>query len=88
MVLTGHGGYEMLVYRQDVPVPQPRTGEVLIKVGAAGLNNTDINTRIGWYAQSKDGNDGGGGDGRRLERSYRLSADSGSRRLWHDRCCR
>ena len=60
MLLTGHGGYEMLVYRQDVPVPLPRTGEVLIKVGAAGLNNTDINTRIGWYAQAKEGDDGGG----------------------------
>ena len=29
-----------------------RTGEVLIKVAAAGVNNTDINTRIGWYSKT------------------------------------
>jgi NADPH:quinone reductase-like Zn-dependent oxidoreductase len=27
----------------------PLAGEVLIRVGAAGVNNTDINTRLGWY---------------------------------------
>ena len=30
-------------------------GEVLIKVGAAGVNNTDINTRVGWYSKSVSG---------------------------------
>ena len=25
---------------------------VLIRVAAAGINNTDINTRIGWYSKS------------------------------------
>jgi NADPH:quinone reductase-like Zn-dependent oxidoreductase len=50
--LTGHGGFDKLVYRDDVPVPVPRRGEVLIRVGAAGVNNTDINTRIGWYSRS------------------------------------
>ncbi len=50
--LTGHGDYDRLVYREDVGVPVPRSGEVLIKVGAAGVNNTDINTRIGWYSKS------------------------------------
>jgi NADPH:quinone reductase-like Zn-dependent oxidoreductase len=48
--LTGHGGFETLHYREDVPVPTPSAGEVLIRVHAAGINNTDINTRIGWYA--------------------------------------
>lgn len=52
MVLTGHGGYEQLTYRTDFPRPSPRAGEVLIRVGAAGINNTDINTRIGWYSDS------------------------------------
>lgn len=52
VVLTGHGGLDKLVYRTDVPVPSPRTGEVLIQVSAAGVNNTDINTRIGWYSKS------------------------------------
>lgn len=50
MLLTGHGGEERLAYRTDVPVPQPGPGEVLIRVGASSVNNTDINTRLGWYA--------------------------------------
>lgn len=54
--LTGHGDYDQLVYREDVDVPVPENGEVLIKVGAAGVNNTDINTRIGWYSKSNAGN--------------------------------
>ncbi len=52
VLLTGHGGFEKLEYRQDVPVPVPGTGEVLIRVRACGVNNTDINTRIGWYSKS------------------------------------
>jgi NADPH:quinone reductase-like Zn-dependent oxidoreductase len=52
VLLTGHGGYEKLTYREDVPVPSPTTGEVLIRVAAAGMNNTDVNTRIGWYSRS------------------------------------
>jgi NADPH:quinone reductase-like Zn-dependent oxidoreductase len=51
VVTTGTGGYDRLVYR-DVPVPVPAPGEVLIKVLAAGVNNTDINTRLGWYSPS------------------------------------
>ncbi len=50
--LIGHGGPEMLVYREDIPVPLPQPGEVLIRVAAAGVNNTDINTRIGWYSKN------------------------------------
>ena len=50
VVLTGHGGLDRLEYRDDVPVPRPGPGEVLIRVGACGMNNTDINTRIGWYS--------------------------------------
>ncbi len=52
VLLRGHGGFEQLEYREDVPVPAPGPGEVLIRVGAAGVNNTDINTRTGWYARS------------------------------------
>ena len=48
--LTGHGGPEVLEWREDIPVPKPGAGQVLVKVLAAGVNNTDINTRIGWYA--------------------------------------
>jgi NADPH:quinone reductase-like Zn-dependent oxidoreductase len=61
--LTGHGGIEMLEYRQDVPVPVPGPDEVLIRVGAAGVNNTDINTRTGWYSKSVTGATEAGGAG-------------------------
>ncbi len=53
--LVAHGGPETLVYAEDVPVPVPGAGEVLIRVAAAGINNTDINTRIGWYSETKEG---------------------------------
>lgn len=52
VLLTGHGGLEQLDYRDDVAVPTPVAGEVLLQVGAAAVNNTDINTRIGWYSKS------------------------------------
>ncbi len=52
VLLTGNGGFDRLVYREDVPLPVPLPGEVLIRVGAAGVNNTDINTRTAWYSQS------------------------------------
>lgn len=52
VLLKTHGGFDQLEYRDDIPVPAPGTGEVLVQIGAAGVNNTDINTRIGWYAKS------------------------------------
>ncbi|MFK7879047.1 alcohol dehydrogenase family protein [Roseobacter sp.] len=51
-VLTGHGGLEVLEYHTDWPVPVPGPLEVLVKVGACGMNNTDINTRSGWYSKA------------------------------------
>ena len=48
-VLTGFGGLDKLEIRDDILVPNIGPGEVLIEVGACGLNNTDINTRAGWY---------------------------------------
>lgn len=51
VVTTGNGGYDRLAYRR-VPIPEPRAGEVLLRVLAAGVNNTEINTRVGWYASS------------------------------------
>jgi NADPH:quinone reductase-like Zn-dependent oxidoreductase len=53
VLLLGHGGLEQLRFRDDLPVPVPAPGEVLIEIGAAAINNTDINLRTGWY--SKDG---------------------------------
>lgn len=64
VLLTGNGGFECLSYRTDVPVPVPDKGEVLIRVGAAGVNNTDINTRTAWYSKSVvEATEAGGGDG-------------------------
>ncbi len=50
--LTGNGGLDKLEYRQNIPVPIPQDDEVLIQVGACGMNNTDINTRTAWYSKS------------------------------------
>lgn len=61
--LTGHGGFDKLVFRDDVPVPVPGKDDVLIKLTAAGVNNTDINTRIGWYSKSITGDTNAGGAG-------------------------
>lgn len=55
--LTGHGGLEKLVFRDDIPIPVPGPHEVLVKVAAAGVNNTDLNTRIGWYSKSNNSSD-------------------------------
>ena len=60
--LIGHGGLDQLVYRTDIPTPKPKEGEVLIKVLAAGVNNTDINTRIGWYSKQVTGDTNSGAD--------------------------
>jgi NADPH:quinone reductase-like Zn-dependent oxidoreductase len=54
VLLLGHGGPEMLEYREDVPDPEPAAGEVLVRVGAAGLNNTDVWTREGAYGSQDD----------------------------------
>lgn len=56
VILTGHGGLDKLVYNEKNPVPNVSEKEVLIQVGACALNNTDINTRVGWYeSNNKNG---------------------------------
>jgi NADPH:quinone reductase-like Zn-dependent oxidoreductase len=52
VLLTGHGGFDKLEYQKNIPVPVPADDEVLIQVLACGINNTDINTRMGWYSKS------------------------------------
>lgn len=54
VVTTGAGGTDRLELR-EVPVPMPGSGEVLVRVLAAGVNNTDVNTRLGWYSPGFDG---------------------------------
>jgi NADPH:quinone reductase-like Zn-dependent oxidoreductase len=59
--ITGHGGLDKLEYREDVATPAPAADEVLIEVGACGLNNTDINSRTAWYSKSVgEGTEDGG----------------------------
>jgi NADPH:quinone reductase-like Zn-dependent oxidoreductase len=50
--LTGHGDMDKLEIRRDIPVPVPGPRDVLIRVAAAGVNNTDINTRVAWYSKN------------------------------------
>ena len=52
MVLTGHGGLDKYAWREDWPMPEPGPMEALLRVGACGLNNTDVNTRTGWYSKT------------------------------------
>ena len=60
--LIGHGGFDKLILNKDIQNPIPKDDEVLIKVSAAGVNNTDINTRIGWYSKSVTTNTNDGGE--------------------------
>ncbi len=53
VLTTGNGDYDKLDYC-DVAIPRIGSGEVLLKVLAAGVNNTEINTRLGWYSSSVD----------------------------------
>jgi NADPH:quinone reductase-like Zn-dependent oxidoreductase len=55
VLLMGHGGFEQLVHRSGVQIPAPGPDEVLIRVAAAAVNNTDVNMRVGWYAKSVTG---------------------------------
>ena len=47
-----YGGPEVL-QRRDTPIPEPGSGEVLVKVAYAGINFMDIHTRQGKYATSR-----------------------------------
>jgi NADPH:quinone reductase-like Zn-dependent oxidoreductase len=64
VVLTGHGDLDRLVYHDDWSTPSPGADEVLIRVAACGLNNTDVNTRTAWYSKGvEDATTGGALDG-------------------------
>lgn len=52
MVLTGHGDIDKLEY-QEVSVPKPGPGEVLVQVTATAKNNTDRKAREGLYPTKK-----------------------------------
>mgnify|MGYP001309747520 CR=1 FL=1 len=52
MVTMGHGGIDKIVMCTDWPVPTVGSDEVVVRVSACGLNNTDVNTRVGWYSSA------------------------------------
>lgn len=52
MVLMEHGDLDAYQWHVDWPVPKPGSDEVLVRVGATGMNNTDVNTRTGWYSKA------------------------------------
>lgn len=56
VLTTGHGGLDKLEVRNDVLVPEPGPGEVLVEVSGCGLNNTDIWVREGAYGTDDDPN--------------------------------
>jgi NADPH2:quinone reductase len=43
-----HGGPGVLTY-EDIPAPEPKTGEARVKIGATGVNFIDIYQRTGLY---------------------------------------
>ena len=55
MLLTGHGGVDKLEYTEDVPIPNPGAGEVLVQVTATAKNNTDRKAREGLYPTKDKG---------------------------------
>jgi NADPH:quinone reductase-like Zn-dependent oxidoreductase len=65
--LTGHGGMDKLDIRQDIPVPVPGPRDVLIRVAAAGVNNTDINTRTAWYSKKDRSSEDAGWSGQPIQ---------------------
>ena len=48
------GDTEDVLQYEDVPIPEPKAGEVLIKVEAAALNRADLSLRKGAYRISPD----------------------------------
>jgi NADPH:quinone reductase-like Zn-dependent oxidoreductase len=65
--LTGHGGLDKLEIREDIPIPAPGPRDVLIQVAAAGVNNTDINTRTAWYSKRGGSSEDASWSGRPLD---------------------
>ncbi|MDX2203516.1 MAG: NAD(P)H-quinone oxidoreductase [Hyphomicrobiaceae bacterium] len=53
IAITTPGGPDVL-QPVPTPVPQPKAGQILVKVAAAGVNRPDVQQRIGAYPPPKD----------------------------------
>ena len=42
LTISAHGGLDQLEYRTDLPKPEPRLGEIRVRVKAAALNHLDL----------------------------------------------
>jgi NADPH:quinone reductase-like Zn-dependent oxidoreductase len=47
-ILTGHGDLDVVQFVGDLPMPEPKRGEVRIAMQAAALNRLDLFVRRGW----------------------------------------
>ena len=53
VVIEQCGGPEVLQHRDDLAVPTPGPGDVLVQVASAGINFMDVHTRQGKYKNSR-----------------------------------
>jgi NADPH:quinone reductase len=81
--ISSPGGPEVLKPAER-PVPQPRPNEILIKVGAAGVNRPDVLQRQGNYAPPPDASDLPG-----LEVAGDVAAVGSAAKMWKvgDKVC-
>ena len=42
LTISAHGGLDQIEYRTDLPKPEPKRGEIRIRVKAAALNHLDL----------------------------------------------
>ena len=47
-IITAHGDLDVVQYVEDLPIPEPKYGEVRINIKAAALNRLDLFVRAGW----------------------------------------
>ncbi|MCS5498295.1 zinc-binding dehydrogenase [Cnuibacter physcomitrellae] len=78
VLLTGHGDVDRLDYRTDVADPVPLPGEVLVRVRASAVNNTDVATRIDWYRDETAGEGEEAGDHGRTAETLRFPRIQGA----------
>ncbi len=53
-VTVGHGAPDKIELHSDWPRPEPGHGQVLVRISAAAVNNTDLWTRRGAYGSPED----------------------------------